>query len=58
MNKEDKKKAILYIQGFEEGRRYERKEIQQDIQSVLNMLEGSVDKQKIINYIKEYLLDI
>ena len=28
----------------------------QDIQSVLNMLEGNTDRQKIINFIKEYLL--
>jgi len=32
------------------------KEIKEDLQSVINMLEGSTDRQKIINYIKEYLL--
>jgi len=33
-----------------------KKEIQSDIQSVLNQLDGDVDRKKIANFIKEYLL--
>ena len=33
-----------------------KKEIQLDIQSVLNQLDGDVDRKKIANFIKEYLL--
>ena len=32
-------------------------EYQREIKSVLNFLEGNVPREKIINYIKEYLLD-
>jgi len=33
-----------------------KKEIQSDIQSVLNQLDGDVDRKKIANFIKESLL--
>ena len=29
---------------------------QEDIQSVLNMLEGGTDRKKIANFVREYLL--
>ena len=31
-------------------------ESQRDIYSILGMLEGSIDRKKIVNYIKEYLI--
>jgi translation initiation factor 2 beta subunit (eIF-2beta)/eIF-5 len=34
----------------------EREKIQEDIKSVLNILEGETDRKKIVNYIREYLL--
>jgi hypothetical protein len=33
-----------------------REEIQSDINSVLNMLDGDTDRKKIANYIREYLV--
>lgn len=42
---------------IERAYREGRADFQQDIQSVVNMLEGDVSRQKIVNYIKEYLLD-
>jgi hypothetical protein len=37
---------------FEAG----KEEIQSDINSVLNMLDGDTDRKKIANYIREYLV--
>lgn len=31
-------------------------DIKQDLMSVVNLLKGDVDREKIVNYIKEYLL--
>ena len=50
--KQDKKKALIYIKGFEEG----RKQVKDDVQSVLSMLGGDVSRKKVIKYIKGYLL--
>ena len=33
-----------------------QQEIERDLQTVITLLEGSTDRQKIANYIKEYLL--
>ena len=41
-----------FIEGVEKA----REEIQKDIRTVFHLLEGSVDRKEIINYIKEYLL--
>jgi len=34
----------------------EIEEIREDIKSVLNMLDGDTDREKIANYVREYLL--
>ena len=46
----------LAAESFEELIKRQKQKTQQDLQSVINMLEGSTDRQKIANYIKEYLL--
>jgi len=33
-----------------------QQEIERDLQTVITLLEGSTDRQKIVNFIKEYLL--
>jgi hypothetical protein len=44
-----------YRMGIDIGRQEERREIQKDIKSVLNLLDGDTPKNKIANYIREYL---
>ena len=34
----------------------QKQETQRDLQTVITLLEGSTDRQKIVNFIKEYLL--
>jgi len=46
----------LAAERFEELIKRQKQETQRDLQSVINMLEGSTDRQKIANFIKEYLL--
>jgi len=46
----------LAAERFEELIKRQKQETQRDLQSVINMLEGSTDRQKIVNFIKEYLL--
>jgi len=43
-------------QKIKEAQQRKVEEIQQDIDSVLNMLDGNTDREKIANYIREYLL--
>jgi len=35
-----------------------RKDMIEDLKSVVNMLEGVTDRNKVVNYIKEYLLKV
>lgn len=53
----DKKEVRKYLPLLEKALFRQREEIKQDIQSVINMLEGStVTREQIVNYIKKYLL--
>ncbi len=45
-----------YKQGQEEASIYWQQSIKKDINSVLNMIEGGESRDKIANYIIEYLL--
>ena len=46
----------LAAERFEKLINQQKQEIKRDLQSVINMLEGSTDRQKIANYVREYLL--
>jgi len=45
----------LAAERFEELIKQQKQETQRDLQTVITLLEGSTDRQKIANYIKEYL---
>ncbi len=45
-----------YKRGLEDGVVHWQKSIEEDINSVLSMVEGGESRDKIANYIKEYLL--
>jgi len=52
----DRKETRNYIPLLKKALSQQREEIKQDLQSVINFLEGTTDRQKIVNYIKTYLL--
>jgi len=53
----DRKEVKKYIPLLKKALSQQKEEIKEDLQSVIHMLEGSVDRKQIINYIKKYLLD-
>jgi len=52
----DRKETRNYIPLLEKALSQQKKEIKQDLQTVITLLEGTTDRQKIANFIKEYLL--
>ena len=46
----------LAAERFEKLINQQKQEIKRDLQSVIYMLEGLTDRQKIANYVREYLL--
>jgi len=60
IEEEEKNKSLLVEiidKIVNQARQEERERIKEDINSVLNMVEGGVENRKIANYIKEYLLN-
>jgi len=54
---EDVKKGEAWRRGYLQGVAEERKRIQEDVQSVLNFLDGITEREQIANFVKAYLLE-
>ena len=48
---------MMLLAAEQRGREEERRELQRDVQSILAMLDGDTPREKIANYIREYLVD-
>ena len=52
----DRKETRNYLSLLTQVLSQQKEEIQDDINSVLNMLDGDTDRKKIANFIREYLV--
>jgi len=52
----DRKETRNYIPLLNQALSQQKQEIKRDLQTVITLLEGTTDRQKIANFIKKYLL--